>query len=305
MFDSPVYGIIFLFKWVRSQAHDSHTPQDGSFDFNATEHGLFFAQQTIQNACATQAILSIILNQDRDAIAHGGANGSGSSGIDVGDSLRDFKDFTTGFPPELRGEALSNSDAIRQAHNAFARASPFADETDRPPPMTDEEAEDVYHFIAYVPFGNTIYELDGLQPAPINHGQFLPSVTNPDADPDAASNAFATALSAILARRVARYPPGETRFNCMAVVRDRRLVAREWGDEEMEAAQRERRQRWAWENSLRRWNFVGFTGELMRLVAGEKVAAGNGDGKAFDDWVAGARAETQRRLGIQQSHRKR
>ncbi|KAL4893719.1 ubiquitin carboxyl-terminal hydrolase [Aspergillus ambiguus] len=263
---SPVYGVIFLFKYIRDPAPSSTAPQDGTYDTNAGSD-LFFAAQTIQNACGTQAILSVILNQDSGA--------SHAPPIDIGDELRSFKDFTTGFPAELRGEALSNSETVRTAHNAFARASPFVDETSRP---ARDDDPDVYHFIAYTPVGGTLYELDGLQPHPISHGPC-------DAD------SFPEKVIGVLQRRIARYPEGETRFNLMAVVRDLRVRAREMGDVELLEREERKRRAWAWENTLRRSNFVGFIGEMMKGVAGMKEREGS-----FDTWVEKAQQETQKKL---------
>lgn len=180
----------------------------------------------------------------------------------------------------MRGEALSNSEAIRTAHNTFARASPFADETARP--QDEENAADVYHFIAYTPVNGTLYELDGLQPYPISHGAC-----------DASS--FPEKVIEVLQQRIARYPPEETHFNLMAVVRDPRVRAKEIGD--VETLEREERKRgaWQWENTLRRWNFVGFIGEIMKGVVGMKEGQDT-SGKAYEDWVEGARKEMRKKL---------
>ncbi|OXV06207.1 hypothetical protein Egran_06025 [Elaphomyces granulatus] len=266
---SPVYGVIFLFKWIGGQSRDSSAPADGTYDDEATDNGVFFAAQTIQNACGTQAVLSVILNQDTPA--------STPTPIDLGQELSSFKEFTNGFPASLRGEALSNSEVIRTAHNAFARSSPFVDETARTAPEEDPE---LYHFIAYTAVNGTLYELDGLQPYPISHGSC-------DID------TFPETVIEVLQRRIGRYPEGEIRFNLMAVVRDLRVRAREIGDVELLEREIQKRRAWAWENTLRRSNFVGFIGEILKGVVDLKQREGSG---AYGDWVENAKKETRRRI---------
>ena len=238
------------------------------------DKGLFFAAQTIQNACGTQAILSVILNSDSADAATNTVGGSSAVAIDIGNELRDFKDFTTGFPSDLRGEALSNSSLIRTTHNSFARSSPFADETQREATGT----EDVFHFIGYITHNGTLYELDGLQPHPISHGA---------CDPDE----FPEKIIPVLQRRIERYPAGEVRFNLMAVCRDLRIRARDIGDAETLAREKRKRTQWEWENALRRHNFVGFTGEILKDVVKQKLKKGE-----YEQWVKDAKDATKKRL---------
>ncbi|KAL6862320.1 ubiquitin carboxyl-terminal hydrolase 2 [Trichoderma novae-zelandiae] len=249
----PLYGVIFLFKYPTDRPYASaEGPQDGTFDHDASER-IFFAAQTIQNACATQALLSVLLNKTDD-------------GVDVGPQMKDFRDFTMVLPPEFRGEALSNSDLIREVHNGFARSSPFADETAR----HGEPSEDVFHFIAYTPIDGTLYELDGLQPAPISHGPCTPEE-------------FPLKVVDVLRRRVSRYDEAEIRFNLLAMCRDLRVRAREFGDEELLERENRKRSDWAFENALRRHNFVGFAGEVLKKVVEKKLEQGGDD--AVNKWV--------------------
>ncbi|KAL4970330.1 putative 26S proteasome-associated ubiquitin C-terminal hydrolase [Aspergillus stella-maris] len=266
-----VYGVIFLFKYLRPQASSTSTStQEGTpTDPSTLLPNFFFANQTIQNACGTQAILSVLLNHDTPTAENN------NRPIELGSELSSFKDFTTGFPSDLRGEALSNSEAIRAAHNAFARASPFVDETAR---RDDDEEGDVYHFIAYTPINGQLFELDGLQQSPISHGEVT-------------ADTFPEKVIEVLQRRIARYPETETRFNLMAAVRDLRIAATEMGDFDALRAEDRKRAQWNWENGLRRSNFVGFIGEIMKGVAGGKEKEGG-----FDEWVAKAQGETERRL---------
>lgn len=62
--------------------------------------------QTVDNACASVALLNIINNIPN---------------IDIGDNLRAFKEFTQDFTPALRGEAIANYDFVKKIHNSFAR----------------------------------------------------------------------------------------------------------------------------------------------------------------------------------------
>lgn len=205
-----------------------------------------------------------------------GEDGETQDVVDIGPHLRSFREFAMNLPPDLRGEVLSNSEEIRTAHNSFARSAPFADETQRRP----DEGDDAFHFIAYTPVRGTLYELDGLQPAPISHGA-------------CSAAEFPTRVMEVLQRRVARYDATEIRFNLLAVVRDLRARAREVGDAEMLAREERKRREWRFENALRKHNFVGFSGEVLKAVVGAKLAQGEG---GYEGWVEGAKAKMRRRI---------
>ena len=251
-----VYGLIFLFKWQGKSAADAAKKEPLSED--ATPPNLFFAHQVTTNACATQAILSVVLN-------------AGLTPEQLGSTLTEFHSFTQSFPPSLAGEAISSSEEIRKAHNAFARKDAFLNDSKFHIP--DDDA-DVFHFVAYIPSDGTVYELDGLQTGPIPVGTYS------GADGSAGSW-LSVAREAIQERMNAG--GNEIKFNLMAVIQDQRVELKKKlevlasanqqdSGEYSEvvaalAAQDAKREQWAKENQRRRHNYVPLCMEIIKGLA--------------------------------------
>ncbi|KAF3004920.1 hypothetical protein E8E13_006957 [Curvularia kusanoi] len=171
----PIYGLILLYSY-RSQG-SSDTPEHKS------DHVWFANQLPAQNSCATLAMINIVMN---------------STEIEIGEHLRQFKDFTKDFTPYQRGEAFASFDFVKKIHNSFAKNMDIL-EADKhlsykikrsqikqkdkkgrrksgDSAATDDSAEgheeNAHHFIAYIPVGNEIWMLDGLNAQPINVGTF-------------------------------------------------------------------------------------------------------------------------------------
>merc|ERR1712170_231516 len=184
----PVHGLIFLFKWMADEEPQGSVVQDTRLD------NIFFAKQVINNACATQAIISVLLN-----CAH--------PDMELGDTLSSFKEFAQSFDPATKGLTLSNSDVIRQVHNSFARQQMF--EFDQKMANKDDE---VYHFVGYIPIDGRLYELDGLKDGPIDLGSLSDGKD------------WLDVVRPILERRMQKYSGDEIHFNLMAVVSDRKMT---------------------------------------------------------------------------------
>ena len=118
-----VHGLIFLFKWQSSSENGNGSGKDSASSRGkplvgeACPPGLFFAKQCIHNACATQAILSVLFNATNSITERGEGEGGGDTTtaredddggrkLVLGKTLSGFSKFTSHFPPDLRGEAI-------------------------------------------------------------------------------------------------------------------------------------------------------------------------------------------------------
>ena len=77
-----------------------------SGQYSISKYNLVDPCQTSNNSCASVALLNIVNNVP---------------GLDLGDHLREFKQFTKDFTPALRGDAINNFQFVKDVHNSFAR----------------------------------------------------------------------------------------------------------------------------------------------------------------------------------------
>jgi len=198
--DSPVYGFIFLFRWIeeRRSRKKNEDRKDIFFKDEEAINSIFFARQMIPNSCATHALLSILLN---------------CSDVHLGKTLERLKEQTKGMNPENKGWAIGNTPELARAHNsrAIPRSSPRIHKTRGV--KTTQFTGEAYHFISYVPINGHLYELDGLQPYPMDHGQWP-------------ENEYWTKkfLKVISDRIGTTAECGDIRFNLMAVIPNKRLT---------------------------------------------------------------------------------
>jgi len=136
-FGGRIHGFVLLYKYKRD-------PADRTV---VTDSDLYFANQVVGDACATQARVNLLLN---------------CPDVNIGDMLRRFQDFTAGLDPCTRGEMIGQSQELREVHNSFARPACFSFE-DRKRSADD----DAYHFVAYTVRNEILWELDGLEEGPV------------------------------------------------------------------------------------------------------------------------------------------
>ncbi|MCJ1429256.1 hypothetical protein MMC29_007169 [Sticta canariensis] len=192
----PVYGLIFLYKWREDDLdkQEQTCPEE-----------VWFANQTVNNACASVALLNIVNNVPD---------------IDLGDNLQAFKDFTREFTPALRGDAIANFRFVKEIHNSFARKMDILNgdlqlkndaKAKKRGGKSTNSAEDEsvagFHFIAFVPINGRVWKLDGLERQPQNSG----AIENQD---------WVSQAKPEIEARMAQYEEGQIEFSILGLVKE-------------------------------------------------------------------------------------
>ncbi|KAK6523972.1 hypothetical protein TWF281_001929 [Arthrobotrys megalospora] len=155
----PIIGLIFLCRWRQ----DTNEIQE--IEANCPNN-VWFANQISENSCGSLAMINILFNAESAVL---------------GEELTQLKSFTQYLTPPLRGLCLQNSEFLRKIHNSFARRSEILqnnlDAIDACKNAKESASESnpclepAYHFLAYVPSGDSVWELDGLKRQPIRLGE--------------------------------------------------------------------------------------------------------------------------------------
>ncbi|GAB6020021.1 hypothetical protein CHUAL_002771 [Chamberlinius hualienensis] len=200
--DGPVFGFIFLFKWIeeRRSRRKMVFGEEGFVQDETAVNSIFFAHQIVPNSCATHSLLSVLLNCE---------------GMFLGETLTRLKDYTLNMTPENKGYAIGNTPELARAHNSHAKAEPKLIQ-EKPHGFPTSRIVEAFHFVSFVPIKGRLFELDGLKPYPIDHGEWGP---NED---------WTEKFRRVITERLGISNVGEAchdiRFNLMAVVPDRKLA---------------------------------------------------------------------------------
>ncbi|KAK0226186.1 hypothetical protein IW262DRAFT_1266454 [Armillaria fumosa] len=242
----PLHALIFLFKYVPSLSESSSVTGEYDPSFPG-----FFAHQVVNNACATLAVLNALGNVPSLA---------------MGSQLSELMNFTTGMDPQTRGMVITSADWLREAHNSLSPPSAISLDGLGLPKRTEE----AYHFVVYLPVMGSVYELDGLKPHAVRHGHY-----------EDQGEGWVKAARDAIEVRIATYPENSLEFSLLAV-RDDPLPSLQSQLQQLQSAGLEseaaelvvkistetsKRDRWAFESSVRRHNHFGLVHALVLALA--------------------------------------
>lgn len=230
----PVHGLIFLYQY-----NEEDEDEDMAEKREECPEGLWFGNQTTANACATVAIMNILMN---------------ASDPGFGPELTEFKAATANLPPPQRGQMLDTNDFIRGIHNSAARRLDLLSEDllldnkfeewekeqvkkaastkkktinrkasgngnkKKPPRKKKRDIETANHYIAYVPVAGRVWELDGLEAKPLCHGTFsAPDVQHGGGGDNELIQPWLHIASSAIAARMEASADAQMNYNLLAV----------------------------------------------------------------------------------------
>ena len=184
---NPIFGLILCFR---------HRNFDVANQEETCPSDLWFANQMpAQNSCATLAMIHTLLNTDNED-------------IDIGEHMRQFKDYSKDLTPFHRGQAFASWQFVKNIHNSFAKKMDKLKDDDhlahkvhkaetakrkpsftlKPAPKSrarrdssdsnasdlskDSFEENAQHYIAFVPSGGSVWKLDGMDSFPTRIGTY-------------------------------------------------------------------------------------------------------------------------------------
>ncbi|OJT05865.1 Ubiquitin carboxyl-terminal hydrolase isozyme L5 [Trametes pubescens] len=247
------YGLIFCY--LCDSGDDTADQLAGNEEFDDPDaRSIWFANQLSDDACASQAILNVLLN---------------CKDIDIGPALNEFATDTDRMSAVMRGLSVSNMALVREAQNSLARpadlrgarhalassalesAKAKAKASASPPfkkrktaasssrrkrkaaSARADEKLDAYHYIGYVPAHGRVWELDGLRTAgPLDVGEI-------DSDDLTSRAGWMDIVRPALQRRmqtVLHSGSEHIQYNLLAIVDDQYLRA----SDELEMLKRKR-----------------------------------------------------------------
>ncbi|KAI0059018.1 ubiquitin C-terminal hydrolase [Artomyces pyxidatus] len=205
------YGLIFCFLWRKDTHHPAH------FQDPAAEQ-VWFANQLCENACASFAILNVLLN---------------CPNCELGQHLSEFKAETAQIscisrPADVRGALNAIATSTLEKIKKESSTVPPAKRKKTTPVPIPEDVEETYHFIGYVPAHGKVWELDGLKLGPIEVGE-LPGVAQDSSSEDRLGS-WMDVVRPALRMKMKKYSgagdgAGDIRFNLLAIVDDSYQVA--------------------------------------------------------------------------------
>ena len=183
MVPKPVAGVLLLFP-ISEASEKRRDDEMKRIEENGqvVSDKLYFMKQTVGNACGTIALVHTVANlQDK---------------LTLSGFFEEFVKKTKDMTPDERAKAIEEDDTLEVEHQEIAVDQAAS---------SNAHIEDVdLHFIAFVEVDGHLYELDGRQKHPINHG------------PTSEATLLEDAVTKIKAEFMDKNP-NEIRFNMVAL----------------------------------------------------------------------------------------